>query len=43
MIQLREISKSFDGGYSYAVKDLSMDVAEGETVVLPGLLSLPVA
>jgi osmoprotectant transport system ATP-binding protein len=36
MIQLREVSKSFDGGYSYAVKDLSMDVAEGETVVLLG-------
>lgn len=36
MIQLREVSKSFDGGYSYAVKDLSLDVAEGETVVLLG-------
>ena len=36
MIQLREVSKSFDGGLSYAVKDLSMDVAEGETVVLLG-------
>lgn len=36
MIQLREVSKSFDGGLSYAVKDLSLDVAEGETVVLLG-------
>ncbi len=36
MIRLKKISKSFDGGRSYAVKDLSLDVAEGETLVLLG-------
>jgi len=36
MILLKEISKSFDGGRSYAVKDLSLDVYEGETMVLLG-------
>lgn len=36
MIRLIQISKSFDGGRSYAVEDLSLDVAEGETLVLLG-------
>ncbi len=36
MIRLIKISKSFDGGRSYAVKDLSLDVAEGKTLVLLG-------
>ena len=36
MIQLSHISKSFDGGRSYAVNDLSFQVNEGETVVLLG-------
>ena len=36
MIRLIEISKSFDGGRSYAVKELSLDVAEGKTLVLLG-------
>ncbi|MCF8081777.1 MAG: ATP-binding cassette domain-containing protein [Deltaproteobacteria bacterium] len=36
MIQLRGVSKTFDGGTSYAVKDLSFQVEAGETVVLLG-------
>jgi osmoprotectant transport system ATP-binding protein len=36
MIQLTGVSKTFDGGRSYAVKDLSFRVEEGETVVLLG-------
>ena len=36
MIRLRQVSKSFDNGYSYAVKDLSLRVAPGETLVLLG-------
>ncbi len=36
MIRLSQVSKSFDGGLSYAVRDLSLDVAEGETLVLLG-------
>ena len=36
MIRLIKISKSFDGGRSYAVKELSLDVAEGKTLVLLG-------
>ena len=36
MIALREVSKSFDGGGTYAVRDLSLDVAAGETLVLLG-------
>ena len=30
------MNKSFDGGASYAVRDLSLEVAEGETLVLLG-------
>ena len=36
MISLRRISKTFDGGDTYAVRDLSIDVEEGETLVLLG-------
>jgi osmoprotectant transport system ATP-binding protein len=36
MISLRDVSKTFDGSSEAAVTDLSMDVAEGETVVLVG-------
>lgn len=36
MIRLKNISKSFDGGLSYAVKDLSFVVDDGETLVLLG-------
>lgn len=36
MIQLHEISKSFDGGRTHAVKNLSFDVVEGETLALLG-------
>ncbi|HUU80328.1 MAG TPA: ATP-binding cassette domain-containing protein [Acidobacteriota bacterium] len=36
MIRLDHVSKTFDGGCSYAVKDLSLQVEEGETVVLLG-------
>jgi osmoprotectant transport system ATP-binding protein len=36
MIRLKEVSKSFDGGRSYAVRDLSLEVYEGETMVLLG-------
>ena len=36
MIRLKEVSKSFDGGRSYAVKELSLEVHEGETMVLLG-------
>lgn len=36
MIRLIKVSKTFDGGRSYAVKDLSLDVNEGETLVLLG-------
>ena len=36
MIRLKEVSKSFDGGRSYAVKKLSLEVHEGETMVLLG-------
>ena len=36
MIQLTHVSKSFDGGRSYAVKDLSFRVDVGETLVLLG-------
>ena len=36
MIRLKEVSKSFDGGRSYAVKELSLDVYGGETMVLLG-------
>ncbi len=36
MIRLTHVSKSFDGGLSYAVKDLSFQVDDGETLVLLG-------
>jgi osmoprotectant transport system ATP-binding protein len=36
MIRLSHVSKSFDGGLSYAVEDLSFQVDEGETLVLLG-------
>lgn len=36
MIKLRHVSKSFDGGQTYAVKDLSLSVDRGETLVLLG-------
>ena len=36
MIRLIHVSKSFDQGRSYAVKDLSFRVEEGETLVLLG-------
>ncbi|MGD9082498.1 MAG: ATP-binding cassette domain-containing protein [Desulfobacterales bacterium] len=36
MIKLTRVFKSFDGGRSYAVKDLSLSVDRGETLVLLG-------
>jgi len=36
MIRLSHVSKSFDGGESYAVNDLSLEIADGETLVLLG-------
>jgi len=36
MIKLAEVSKTFDGGSSYAVHDLSLEVWDGETLVLLG-------
>lgn len=36
MIRLIHVSKSFDGGRSYAVKDLSFQVNDGEILVLLG-------
>ncbi len=36
MISIRDVSKSFDGGRSYAVANLSLEVAQGETLVLLG-------
>ena len=36
MIRLTNVSKSFDKGNSYAVKDLSLQVEQGETLVLLG-------
>ncbi len=36
MIVLDSVSKSYDGGRSYAVSDLSVEVREGETLVLLG-------
>ena len=36
MISFRGVSKSFDGGETYAVKDLSLDIGEGEFIVLVG-------
>ena len=36
MILLDGVSKTFDGGATYAVEDLSLEVEEGETLVLLG-------
>jgi osmoprotectant transport system ATP-binding protein len=36
MISLRDVSKRFPGSREPAVRDLSLDIAEGETVVLVG-------
>lgn len=36
MISFKHVSKSFDGGEHFAVKDVSLDVREGETLVLLG-------
>ena len=36
MIRLTHVSKSFDKGHSYAVKDLSLRVEQGEALVLLG-------
>ncbi len=36
MIVLRQVNKTFDGGASYAVRDLTLEVAAGETLVLLG-------
>ena len=36
MILLDNVSKSFDGGITFAVQNLNLDVAEGETLVLLG-------
>ena len=36
MIVLRGLAKSYDGGLSFAVRDLSLDVADGKTLVLLG-------
>ena len=36
MIQLERISKTFDNGRTYAVRDLSFQVNEGETLILLG-------
>jgi osmoprotectant transport system ATP-binding protein len=36
MIRLTDISKTFDEGHSYAVRDLSLEVRDGETLVLLG-------
>lgn len=36
MIVLRGLSKSYDGGKTFAVRDLSLEVADGKTLVLLG-------
>jgi osmoprotectant transport system ATP-binding protein len=36
MIKLTHVSKSFDGGQTYAVNDLSFQVLKGETLILLG-------
>jgi osmoprotectant transport system ATP-binding protein len=36
MISLKNVSKSFDEGRSFAIKDVSFDILEGETLVLLG-------
>ncbi|MFQ5930501.1 MAG: ATP-binding cassette domain-containing protein, partial [Acidobacteriota bacterium] len=36
MITVDGVSKSFDGGRTYAVRDLVLEVIEGETLVMLG-------
>ena len=36
MICLKNVSKSFDNGQHFAVKDVSLDIQEGETLILLG-------
>ena len=36
MIQFEQVSKSFDGGASFALRDVSLEVRQGETLVLLG-------
>lgn len=36
MISFRNVSKSFDGGRTYAVRELSLEVRQGETLILLG-------
>jgi osmoprotectant transport system ATP-binding protein len=36
VIEIRELSKSYDGGAAYAVKDVSLTVKDGKTLVLLG-------
>ena len=36
MIKLDQVSKSFDGGATWAVSDVSFEISEGETLVLLG-------
>lgn len=36
MIALRDVWKSYDGGKTYAVKGVTLEVAKGETLVLSG-------
>jgi osmoprotectant transport system ATP-binding protein len=36
VIRLSRVSKSFDGGRTYAVRDLSLDIHDGETLVMLG-------
>ena len=36
MIRLRHVSKTYDGGRTYAVRDLTLEVPDGETLILLG-------
>jgi len=36
MVKLEDVNKSFDDGQTFAVRELSLEVAEGETLVLLG-------
>ena len=36
MIRLNDVSKSFDGGHTFAVRNLSLEIRDGETLVLLG-------
>ncbi len=36
MLQISRVSKSYDGGNSYALRDLELEIADGETLVLLG-------